>query len=47
MATAPMRKYKAVVGMRRINPPIFSMLRVPVECKTEPAPRNSRLLKMA
>ena len=23
------------------------MLRVPVECKTEPAPRNSRHLKMA
>ena len=38
---------KAVPGMRRIRPPILSMLRVSVACTTPPAPRNSRHLKMA
>ena len=47
MATAPIRKQKAVTGMGRINPPNSSMFRVPVECSTDPAPRNKRHLKMA
>ncbi len=47
MATAPMRKQKAVVGIGRISPPSSSMFLVPVECSTDPAPRNKRHLKMA
>ena len=47
MATAPIRKKNAVAGMRRIRPPISSMLRVCVECTTDPAARNSRPLNMA
>ena len=47
MAMAPTRKKNAVCGMRRIKPPNFSMLRVWVACKTEPAPRKSRHLKTA
>ena len=43
---APIRKKSAVSGMRRIRPPISSMLRVCVACTTEPAPRNSRHLKI-
>ena len=34
-------------GIRLINPPISSMFRVPVACKTAPAPRNNRDLKTA
>ena len=47
MAIAPIRKQNAVTGMGRMSPPISSMLRVPVECSTDPAPRNNRHLKMA
>ena len=34
-------------GIRLISPPISSMLRVCVACRTAPAPRNSSALKMA
>ena len=47
MAIAPIRKQKAVTGMGRMRPPISSMFRVPVECSTDPAPRNRRHLKIA
>ena len=47
IAPRPIRKKKAVHGIRLIRPPISSMLRVPVACSTDPAPRNSRPLKHA
>ena len=47
MATAPIRKKNAVCGIRLIRPPISSMLRVCVACRTAPAPRKSSALKMA
>ena len=47
IAHAPTRKKKAVRGIRLISPPISSMLRVPVACSTDPAPRNRSPLKHA
>ena len=47
MATAPARNSGEVRGMRRRSPPMPSRLRVPVACKTEPAPKNRRLLNIA
>ena len=44
IAVQPIRKTKAVCGMRWIKPPSCSMSRVPVAVKTLPAPKNSRLL---
>ena len=45
MARLPTRKQAAVHGSRRMSPPRRFMSRRPVACTTEPAPRNSRLLK--
>ena len=47
MASAPIKKQMAVAGMRRNRPPIFSMLRVPVEYSSAPAPKNSSPLNIA
>ncbi len=47
MAAEPTRKAAAVHGMRLISPPIASMFRVPVACRTAPAPRKRRALKAA
>ena len=47
IAHAPSRKKNAVRGIRLISPPISSMLRVPIACSTEPAPRKSSPLKQA
>ena len=47
METAPIRKRRAVFGIRLIKPPISSMFLVSVALTIEPDVRNSRLLKMA
>lgn len=45
MASAPMRKQMAVAGIRRNRPPIFSILRVPVEYSSAPAAQEQLALK--
>ena len=47
IAQAPIKKNRAVRGIRLIRPPISSMLRVPRAWATEPAPRKSSPLKQA
>ena len=47
METAPIRKRRAVLGIRLIKPPISSMFRVPVALTIEPEVMKRRLLKMA
>ena len=47
MATQPTRKNSAVAGMRWISPPRRSRSRSWVAVSTAPAPKNSRLLKIA
>jgi hypothetical protein len=42
--STPGRMAKVVRGMRLASPPRASMLRVPVACNREPAPKNSRPL---
>ena len=46
MAAAPTRKAAPVTGMDLISPPRRSIALVPVACRTDPAPRKSRLLNM-
>ena len=45
IATQPTRKTKLVSGIRWMRPPSLSMSRSPVDVRTAPAPKNSRLLK--
>jgi hypothetical protein len=47
IAAEPTKKQAAVHGMRLIRPPISSMFRVPVACRTAPAPRKRSALKAA
>ena len=44
IATAASRKAAEDIGIRWINPPSTSMLRVPVAFSTAPAPKNKTLL---
>src|SRR6202171_3057249 len=45
IATQPTRNTKLVSGIRWMRPPNLSMSRSPVEVRTAPAPKNSKLLK--
>ena len=47
MATAPTTTAPATQGIRFARPPRRSISRVPVACKTAPAPRKSRPLNIA
>jgi len=44
MAAAPRANSPAVQGIVRHSPPNWLISRVPVACKTEPAPKNNNAL---
>ena len=47
MARVPTSVSQATHGMRWMSPPSRPRLRSPVECRTTPVPRNSRLFMKA